>query len=92
MEKKQIKYTDKGYSYVECTENDCYNWGGIAICDYCNEKMNEKIYLIFVLGMAFCPKCFHEWQKDSYRYENDIKFQKENHIRWYKNHKLDVIE
>lgn len=92
MEKKKINYTKSGYSYVRCNENDCYNWGGTSICDFCNKKMHDTVYLIFILGMAYCPECFNNWQKRSHRYEDDIKLQNENHIRWYKNHKLEVIE
>lgn len=65
---------------------------GAAICDYCGKKMHNTVYLIYILGMAYCPQCFNEWQKNSHRYEDDIKLQNENHINWYKNHKFDVIE
>ena len=54
--------------------------------------MHNTVYLIYILGMAYCPQCFNEWQKNSHRYEDDIKLQNENHINWYKNHKFDVIE
>nr|DAO96575.1 MAG TPA: envelope glycoprotein [Caudoviricetes sp.] len=27
MKKKRINYTKEGYSYLKCTEKDCYNWG-----------------------------------------------------------------
>ena len=45
--------------------------------------MNEKIYLIYVLGQAYCPKCFKEWLKSSQKYEEDLTLQKQNHKRWY---------
>lgn len=92
MEKKMINYAKSGYSYVKCTENDCYNWGGMSVCDFCGEKMHNSVYLIFILGMAYCTECFNNWQKNSHRYEDDIKLQNENHIKWYKSHKLDIIE
>lgn len=92
MKRKKLNYTKDGYSYLECTENDCYNWGGASICDFCGEKIHDTVYLIFILGMAYCPHCFDEWCKHSHRYEEDIKLQKENHIKWYKNHKFDAIE
>lgn len=41
--KKEIKYTDKGYSYIECTREECYKWGGACICD---EKCEECEYNI----------------------------------------------
>ena len=72
---------------MTATIGDC-----AAICDYCGKKMHNTVYLIYILGMAYCPQCFNEWQKNSHRYEEDIKLQKENHIKWYKNYKFDVIE
>ena len=88
--KKEIKYTNTGYSYVECTKEECYNWGGGCICDDCNEEMQGSIYLVFVLGRALCKKCFDEWQKHSHRYEEDLQFQTERHIAYYKAHGLEV--
>lgn len=51
MKRKKLNYTKDGYSYLECTENDCYNWGGASICDFCGEKIHDTVYLIFILGM-----------------------------------------
>lgn len=92
MESKKICYTRQGYSYVKCNENDCYNWGGASICDRCNSKMHGEVYLVYVLGMAYCRNCFEEWQERSKRYEDDIILQTNNHLRWYKCHKLNIEE
>ena len=81
---KTINYTDKGYSYIVCNRTDCLEWGGLSICDYCGELMDEPIYLIFILGQAYCKKCFDEWVKRAKKYEEDIELQNQNHIRWYK--------
>lgn len=91
MKIKKIKYTDKGYSYIECTKKDCLNWGGMSICDYCGRFMNTHVYLIFVLGQAYCPDCFREWLKRSEKYEEDLKLQEQNHERWYKAHGFKII-
>lgn len=92
MKKVELKYTDKGYSYVECTKEDCYNWGGSAICDCCNEKIEGTVYLIFVLHCAYCQKCFEEWKERSTRYKEDIYLQKQSQIYWYKAYGFEVIE
>ncbi len=92
MKRAKLYYTNKGYSYIKVTNQDCFDWGGLAICDNCNENMKEDIYLIFILGRALCEKCFKEWCERSKRYEEDLKLQKTNHIRWYKNYGFDVIE
>lgn len=88
--KKEIKYTNTGYSYIECTKEECYNWGGACICDDCNKDIENSIYLVFILGRALCKKCFDEWAKDSRRYTEDLQFQKQRHIAYYKAHGLDV--
>lgn len=92
MKKAKLNYTNKGYSYIKCTKEDCFNWGGAAICDNCGEFIEDEVYLIFVLGQAFCKKCFDDWIKHSRRYEEDLQLQKENHLRWYKAHGFDVCE
>lgn len=93
MNKKvKLNYTKQGYSYITCTKEDCFNWGGAAICDYCGKSMENDVYLIFVLGQAYCPRCFNEWVKRSHRYEEDIQLQNERHLLWYKAHGFDVEE
>ena len=92
MKVAKLNYTKQGYSYVKCTREDCLNWGGMAICDNCSELMEDEIYLIFILGRALCKKCFGEWLEHSKRYEEDLKIQEENHLRWYKAHGFNVYE
>ena len=89
MKKIKLKYTKSGYSYIKVNKEDCFNWGGISICDDCNEFMNES-YLIFILGRALCKKCFEDWTKKSKRYEEDLRFQNERHLAWYKAHGFEV--
>lgn len=88
---KKLEYTNKGYSYIKCTKEDCFSWGGMAICDSCGEFMNQDVYLIFILGQAFCPKCFKEWLEHSKRYEEDLYLQKQNQERWYQAHGFRTI-
>lgn len=90
LKRVDLNYTDKGYSYIKCTKEDCYKWGGAAICDNCADFMEKDIYLIFVLGRALCKKCFDEWLKSAKKYEEDLILQKENHLNWYKFHVFKV--
>ena len=92
MKKAKLNYTKNGYSYIICSKQDCYDWGGLAICDDCNEIMQEKVYLIFILGRAMCKKCFEEWTERSHKYEEDLQLQKERHLRWYKAYGFEVEE
>lgn len=91
MKIKKLNYTKQGYSYLKCTVQDCYEWGGAAICDSCGEKIKGDVFLIYILGQAFCSECFEDWTKRSKRYEDDIKLQKQNHNRWYKAHGFNTI-
>ena len=88
--KKEIKYTDKGYSYVECTREECYSWGGMCVCDDCDHDINNVVYLVFMLGRAYCKKCFENWVKHSKIYPEDLQLQSERHIAYYKAHGLEV--
>ena len=90
MKNKTLEYTKQGYSYIKCNTEDCFNWGGMAICDSCGERMEDDVYLIFILGRAYCPKCFKEWTERANRYEDDLQLQKECHERWYKYHGFKV--
>lgn len=92
MKKVKLNYTNNGYSYIKCTKDDCFNWGGMAICDNCNKTMMEEIYLVFVLGRALCKECFGEWIKDSRKYEEDLYLQRKNHLAWYKVYGFDIEE
>ena len=91
MKKVKLNYTKQGYSYIKCTKEDCFNWGGMAICDNCSETM-EEVYLIFILGRALCKECFEEWIKYSKKYEEDLRLQEENHMNWYKGHGFEIKE
>ena len=91
MKKVKLKYTKQGYSYIKCTKEDCFNWGGMAICDDCSADM-EEVYLIFVLNRALCKKCFEEWIEFSRRYDEDLLIQKQNQKYWYRAHGFEVIE
>ena len=91
MKKAKLNYTKQGYSYIKCTREDCFNWGGGSICDNCGNPM-EEMYLIFILGRALCQDCFDEWIERSTRYEEDLQLQRQNHLRWYKAHGFDVYE
>lgn len=90
MRKAEILYTNKGYSYIKCKRQDCLDWGGLAICDSCGKYMEDDVYLIFILGQAFCPECFKEWIGRSKRYNDDIELQKQNHERWYRNYGFEI--
>lgn len=91
MKTVKLEHTKQGYSYIKCTKEDCFNWGGMAICDNCGEMMYDDVYLIFILGQAFCPKCFEEWKGRAIRYEEDLYLQEQKQERWYMAHGFKTI-
>lgn len=92
MKKVKLNYTKQGYSYIKCTIEDCLDWGGLAICDDCSKIMQDDVYLIFVLGRAYCPECFKEWKDRAKRYTEDLQLQEERQKQWYKAYGFDVEE
>ncbi len=91
MKLKKIEHTKQGYSYIKCTRQECFEWGGAAICDMCGKDMLDDVYLIYILSSAYCPKCFDDWIKHSKRYEEDIELQKRNDKRYYFNYGFKII-
>ena len=82
---RKIETTENGYYYAKVTEEECFNWGGLSVCDLCGNPFKEG-YLIFVLGSCICPKCFNSWIKTSTKYEEDLKFQRESSEEWFRYH------
>lgn len=91
MQTKKLNYTSTGYSYIKCSNTDCFKWGGAAICDRCGNYMVDDVYLIFILNSAYCTKCFNEWITKSKRYKEDIQLQNKHQERWYLNHGFKTI-
>ena len=88
----RIKYTDRGFSYVEVTPYENIKWGGFCICNGCNNDFeNENMYLVYVLADTYCKECFNEWLERQKEYsqedvEYDLHIQNGNDIEWYKYH------
>lgn len=91
MQIKTLRYTNKGYSYIKCTKNDCFNWGGAGICDNCGNPIEGDVYLIFILSSAYCSKCFNEWNQRAKGYKSDLELQKKNDKRWYMYHGFKTV-
>lgn len=80
-----IKKTKQGYMYVEVTNQDCINWGGLGICDNCGKSF-DKGYLVFVLSSCICEECFNDWINVAKGYEEDLYFQSLHAESWFKNY------
>ena len=85
----EIKYTPQGFSYVDITIQQCFDWGGMGICNGCGE-VHKNLKLVYVLADTYCEDCFNNFlersktmSKEDIEYDLDI--QKDNDIKWYKN-------
>ena len=87
QQKRKIKYTPQGFSYVDVTLEDCMNWGGLGICAGCGE-IHDRLKLIFVLTDTYCENCFNKCLERSKNYskediEYDLKIQNGRDKQWY---------
>lgn len=83
---QKIKKDRCGYYYADVTPQQIYLWGGLARCDLCGEKIENKGKigkLVLVLGGCLCEKCFDEWETRNILYESDLILQEEKKKRYY---------
>lgn len=85
---REIKYTPRGFSYVDVSLKECLNWGGLGICDGCGTGPHKELKLIWVLHDTYCPKCFKEWVERQKEYSDedvlhDLILQKEHDKQYY---------
>ncbi|MBR5592855.1 MAG: demethylase [Bacteroidaceae bacterium] len=78
----KIVENKKGFMVIECTAVETMKFGGIGICDYCNEA-DTTGYYIAVLNCWYCRKCYTEWMERAIFYEEDAPFEKRN-FEYYK--------
>ena len=86
----RIKYTPQGFSYVDVTMEECLAWGGLCICNECNEICND-LKLVYILGDTYCTKCFNDWLERSKNYSKediayDLALQNGRDKEWYSYH------
>lgn len=53
-------------------------YGGVGICERCNEIPAEGGYYVAVLNQYLCTKCYKDWIKDAKVYEEDKYFENIN--------------
>lgn len=75
-----------GYTYLPVTPSHILNWGGLAICDHCNQSIQHVGYLVFVLNSCICPHCFNEWIAHAHIYPDDLQTQRIHQGYWYGYH------
>lgn len=74
----EIIENKKGFKVIKVTLNDCLNWGGLGICDWCNECIGEYGYYVAVLNSVMCEKCYLEWYERAKNYPEDKRIEDGN--------------
>lgn len=74
---------------IKVTVEECFNWGGLAVCDLCNEDSHEYMYLCPELGSnALCEKCFEEHKGRVKFYQEDSPYIINSLLSYVKNYSL----
>ena len=98
----RIKTTNRGFNYVEVTPREVFAWGGMCICNGCNNQfLEDNMYLSFVLADTYCKDCWEDILKRQEKYSDedvqyDLKLQNESSENCYRyhldsNYRFDVI-
>ena len=84
--KMPLKYEDgSSPDVLVFSLNECYNWGGMNVCDLCNQdictKEHQHGYMTPVLGSnAICEKCYKDFIGRGKLYEEDREIIKDNNL------------
>ena len=78
----EVVETEKGFKVIHTSRTECLKWGGIGICDHCNESPQHGYY-VAVLNFWLCPDCYDRWIKNAKRYPEDNAVENMN-FRYYK--------
>ena len=72
-----MKETPQGYTYLPVLPSHIYNWGGLGVCDDCNQDIQQG-YLVFILNRCICADCFNEWVDRANVYLDYLAYQEEH--------------
>ena len=73
----------KGFKVIEVSMVECFEWGGIGICDNCNEAIVPKGYYVAVLNRVLCDECYDEWNERAIYNHEDARIEQRN-FEYYK--------
>lgn len=88
----RIKYTPRGFSYIEVTPQEIFRWGGICICNNCgNQILDDNMNLCYVLTDTYCKSCWEDILKRQEKFSQedvdyDLALQESNSLDWYRYH------
>lgn len=74
----QVIENKKGFRVIQVTLSDCIKWGGLGICDWCNEYIGSTGYYVAVLNSVMCDKCYNDWCERATYYPEDSRVEEKN--------------
>lgn len=78
---------------IKVTTEECFNWGGLAVCDLCNEDSDGFLYLCPELGSnALCSKCFEEHKGRVKFYQEDVPYILNSLLSYANNYGLEFSD
>lgn len=63
---------EKGFLVIKCTKEEISRNGMSKTCDNCHILADEG-YLVAVLGLYMCPKCYEDWMNRTSRDLYDLR-------------------
>ena len=78
----KIVENKKGFKVIECSLEECMNWGGLGVCDDCGRKADNGYY-VAVLNSWLCEECYDKFTERAVRYIEDIAIET-RHFDTYK--------
>ena len=78
---------------IRVTVEECFSWGGFAVCDLCNADSDVYMYLCPELGSrALCEKCFEEHKGRVKFYQEDVPYILNSLLSFVNNYGLSFNE
>ena len=74
----EIINNEKGFKVIKVDMVECARWGGLGICDDCNECIGLCGYYVAVLNSVLCEECYKAWYERSKRYREDKRIESRN--------------
>jgi hypothetical protein len=79
----KVVKNEKGFKVIEVSLIETTQWGGLGICDNCNNPA-FKGYYVAVLNHLLCEDCYKDWCKYAIYYPEDNRIEERNFERYKK--------
>lgn len=81
-------FRNREFLVLECRIDHCRSWGGLGICDSCNQ-VSLTGFVPMALNWYLCPACFNSWLDRAQWYEED-RWVSDRNLTNYLSHFLKI--